>query len=201
MARWGKCDFKQLEALQKKMKKMARADSRRFCEEAARELAARLLAKVIKRTPVGKYAKQDVVDEVGNKVIYKSGKRKGEAKQQVVKKGGTLRRGWTSKTEAEAENGTGSGDAASYAAGLPVTQHGGVYEIEIVNPVSYAPYVEFGHRQQPGRYVPALGKSLKSGWVNGRYMLTISEKELRAMMPALLEKKLRAFMEECFHAE
>lgn len=31
--------------------------------------------------------------------------------------------------------------------------------------VEYAPYVELGHHQQPGRYVPKLGKRLKKSWV------------------------------------
>lgn len=31
--------------------------------------------------------------------------------------------------------------------------------------IEYAPYVEFGHHQQPGRYVPALKKRLKLSWV------------------------------------
>ena len=31
--------------------------------------------------------------------------------------------------------------------------------------VEYAPYVELGHHQQPGRYVPAIGKRLKRDWV------------------------------------
>lgn len=31
--------------------------------------------------------------------------------------------------------------------------------------VKYAPYVEFGHHQTPGRYVPAIGKRLKASWV------------------------------------
>ena len=34
--------------------------------------------------------------------------------------------------------------------------------------VEYAPYVELGHRQQPGRYVPALKKRLKASKVNGK---------------------------------
>ena len=29
--------------------------------------------------------------------------------------------------------------------------------------MEYASYVEYGHRQEPGRYVPALGKRLKNG--------------------------------------
>jgi len=29
----------------------------------------------------------------------------------------------------------------------------------------YAPYVEFGHAQEPGRFVPAIGKRLVAGSV------------------------------------
>lgn len=35
----------------------------------------------------------------------------------------------------------------------------------------YAPHVEFGHRQEPGRYVPAIGKRLKASYVEGQYFL------------------------------
>lgn len=31
--------------------------------------------------------------------------------------------------------------------------------------VKYGPYVELGHNQQPGRYVPAIGKRLKASHV------------------------------------
>ena len=34
--------------------------------------------------------------------------------------------------------------------------------------VKYAPYVELGHHQQPGRYVPAIGKRLKASYVPGK---------------------------------
>ena len=34
--------------------------------------------------------------------------------------------------------------------------------------VEYAPYVELGHSQEPGRYVPAIGKRLVAAWVNGK---------------------------------
>ncbi len=35
-----------------------------------------------------------------------------------------------------------------------------VYEIEIINKKLYASYVEYGHRQQIGRYVKAIGNGL-----------------------------------------
>ena len=125
-----------------------------FIESCAKELAARLLAKVIKRTPVGQYPKS-------------SGK-----------KGGTLRRGWT---------GEKSQSASAYAQGLKVNHFGNVYVIEIINPVNYAPYVEFGHRTRGG-----------DGWVEGKFMLTISEQEIERDAPKILENKLKKKLGECF---
>lgn len=75
MARWGNCDFRQLQRLQEKLDRLASGDVEAFCEACAKELAARLLAKVIRRTPVGQY-------EEGS-----------------GKTGGTLRRGWTAGKE------------------------------------------------------------------------------------------------------
>ena len=124
--------------------------ARRAC---AKELAARLLAKVIKRTPVGDYPKS-------------SGK-----------KGGTLRRGWT---------GEKSSSAQAYANSLKVNRVGGAYVIEVINPVEYASYVEFGHRTRGGK-----------GWVEGKFMLTISEQELERDAPRVLENKLKKKLEEC----
>ena len=34
--------------------------------------------------------------------------------------------------------------------------------------VEYAPYVELGHHQEPGRYVPAIKKRLVRDWVPGK---------------------------------
>ena len=34
--------------------------------------------------------------------------------------------------------------------------------------VEYAPYVELGHRQQPGRFVPKIKKRLVRSWVPGK---------------------------------
>ena len=151
MSKWGKCDFKELVEFQEKLQQLEKTDFQAFCEETAKELAARLLAKVVKRTPTGQYAMEE------------------------GKMGGTLKRGWT----------VGN-----------VEKHGNVYQVEITNPVHYASYVEYGHRQQPGRYVPAIGKRLKQGWVKGRFMLTISEQELDAQLPKIIEKKLAKYLKD-----
>ena len=73
---------------------------------------------------------------------------------------------------------------------LPVEKHGDVYEITVVNNLDYASYVEYGHRQTPGRYVPALGKSLKVSWVPGKLMLTISEQQVKVLAPEVLNDML-----------
>lgn len=164
MARWGKVDFKQLERLQKRMQKLEKADFEKFSEEMAKELAARLLAKVIKRTPVGDYDDGTV--------------------------GGTLRRGWTAASHKEAELastfGGGSG-AKKFADTMTVVKKGNVYEIEVINPVEYAAYVEYGHRT-----------TNHQGWVPGRFMMTISANEVEQLAPKLIEKKLMKLLGEAF---
>ena len=58
--------------------------------------------------------------------------------------------------------------------------------IEIVNPVEYASYVEYGHRTANHK-----------GWVQGRFMLTISEQEIQNIAPKVLESKIKKFLGEC----
>jgi hypothetical protein len=151
---FGSVDYGDLKKLQKQLRELS-GDSitlEKFYEDCAKELAARLLAKVIKRTPVGVYPPS-------------SGK-----------VGGTLRRGWTAGK---------AGNAAAYANSLHVTKEGSTYVIEITNPVKYAPYVEFGHRTANHK-----------GWVEGQFMLTISENELQGQMSGILEKKIANFLKE-----
>lgn len=125
-----------------------------FLSDCSKELAARLLAKVIKRTPVGKYSKE-------------SGKT-----------GGTLRRGWTA--------GKDRNDVVTYANSLPINKIGDQYVIKIINPVEYASYVEFGHRTRDHK-----------GWVEGKFMLTISEDKVRKLAPKALEKRLYTYLKRC----
>ena len=66
-----------------------------------------------------------------------------------------------------------------------IRKNGDRYEIEIINPMEYSSYVEFGHRTRDHR-----------GWVKGRFMLTISEQELKAQAPELIQRKLYKFLKE-----
>lgn len=160
---WGNCDYKQLQRLRDSLATLQSMDMDRFCTEVSKELAARLLALVIPVTPVGQYPKS------------------------TGKKGGTLRRGWTAKSQAEATKG-GKADVKAYAEALPVRKSGNAYTIEVINPVEYASYVEFGHRTRGG-----------DGWVPGRYFLTLSEQDLERLAPGVIERKLEALLREVFN--
>lgn len=74
------------------------------------------------------------------------------------------------------------------------------YEVRVINPKQYASFVESGHRQQPGRYVPAIGKKLKKSFVKGRFFLRDSEIEFENNHKRLIEQKLRRFLEERINA-
>lgn len=113
-------------------------------EDCAKELAARLIREVKKRTPT----------DTGN-----------------------LRRNWQV---------TG------------VTKDGFTYTIMVINQTEYAIYVEFGHRQQPGRYVPAINRRLKKGWVPGKFMMTISAEDIQRKAPQIVEKIIAKKLGEYF---
>ena len=115
--------------------KLLEKDVDYICESCAKEIAARLLAKVIKRTPV---------------------------------RTGTLRKGWSGNVQ-----------------NMKVKKTGGLYTIEVVNPVEYAEYVEYGHRTNDHK-----------GWVPGKFFLTISENEIRESADGILEKKIAKMLKE-----
>ena len=181
---WGKVDYKQLLKLRENLEKLQSVDMDRFCVTMSKELAARLLSLVIPATPVGDYAKYKTVTAKRDSKSHK----KGEQYRKRVgnpsgKKGGTLRRGWTARTEEQAAGGGWTPDPVAYASDIPITKSGDTYTIEVINPVHYASYVEFGHRTRGG------------GWVPGQYFLTMAEKEIREHSPewisAKLDKELR----------
>jgi len=200
MAKMGGFSAAGMKKLQKQLNKIQQGNVEAFIDVCAKELAARLLAKVIKRTPVGDYSKEIEVVAKKDSKHHKKGDTYMKKVNLSGKMGGTLRRGWTSKTHEEAEQGSSSPtveQAKAYADSLEIKHNGNLLIVEIVNPVEYASYVEYGHRQTVGRYVPELGKKLKQGWVRGQFMLTISEQEIQNIAPKVLESKIKKFLGEC----
>ena len=160
-------DYRQVKQFRDNLEQIDR-EKDEFLQSCAKELAARLLALVIRRTP---------------------------------KDTGTLKRGWTTQRAGSGAEGLKSNSGRQFAETMKVHHFGDTYVVEIINPVEYASYVEYGHRQQPGRYVPALGVRLKKGWVKGKWMMTVSEKEIQAAAPQILEKKLEKWLRGCLNGK
>lgn len=53
MARWGRCDYRELKKLDERLQQLSEVDMDRLCRDAAKKIAQILLNKVKKRTPVG----------------------------------------------------------------------------------------------------------------------------------------------------
>lgn len=88
--------------------------------------------------------------------------------------GGTLRRSWTVS---------------------PAAKSGNAWLLEVTNTMGYATYVEYGHRQEAGRFIPALGKRAKATWVPGRHMLQLSIQAIEPAAGPILEKHVGRLLE------
>nr|DAK14403.1 MAG TPA: type I neck protein [Caudoviricetes sp.]DAU61375.1 MAG TPA: type I neck protein [Caudoviricetes sp.] len=160
-----------------------------------KSLGALLLRKVIFRTPVGDYENDFQTYKRDNK---KKGIKAGDVKYN--KNGNAKRKGYksvTSKKVTYIYRRRGGNLRRNWTIGQ-VFKNGNLYSVEVINPTHYASYVEYGHRQTPGRFVPVLGKKLKRAWVPGRFMLTISENEIKENMDVILEKKLDSILKKVF---
>lgn len=184
-------DLRQLEQFEKQLEQLDNTEVRAFMESSVKELATRLLAKVIPLTPVGNYHKEITR-------VIKRGKNAGQTRTERVnpsgKQGGTLIHGWTSMTEKEAEDKV---EKSGKDGQTPVSEHlgrvrlirsGGLISIQVTNPVSYAPFVEYGHRARGGKGAPTPGK----------HMLTISVEELQTQAQAIVEQRLTQFLKGVF---
>lgn len=127
--------------------------------------------KALKDGAINNFTK-DVANEIALRLIRR-------IKEKTPIDTGTLRNGWA----------IGS-----------ITESSDMYAIEIINPVEYASEVEYGHRQEVGRYVPALKKRLKKSWVQGKFMMTISITEIDLLTPQIVEAKVWSEIKRCLNA-
>lgn len=107
---------------------------------------------------------EDMAKEIASRLLRKAIKR-------THVDTGDLRRAW------KADN-----------SNIQIAKEGNDYVVEIINSMSYASYVEYGHRT-----------SNHKGWVKGRFMLTQSEIEMQSQAPKLLEKRLQEKLKELFN--
>ena len=90
-----------------------------------------------------------------------------------VRAGGELRKRWSAK---------------------PTQKTGRRYRAIVMNNARYASYVEHGHRQHVGQFVPVLGKRLKEPWVAGVHMLQISHNEVNRQAGAIIQRRFHEFL-------
>lgn len=161
-------DFSELKKYADQIAKLDESQQQKLMESCTKQVAAALLTGVVKNTPVGVY------------------------EERV---GGTLRRGWTGNVEKNPQ---------AYVDGQNVTRLGDSYQLTEKNVAQaesgqfYASYVEYGHRQTPGRFVPALGKRLKKSWVEGQFMLKKAEEDVNRQQKRIISLKVNKELKKYF---
>lgn len=180
-------DVSELKEFQSKLTNLAKGEEgvSELCEYVTRQIGARFLSRVIPLTPV----------EENTSFQYKMAGRKLGTK---VIRGGHLRRAWTANQDVP------TGGEYAYLKSRPIKRLGKTYELEITNSAHYASYVEYGHKQRVGRFVPYIGAEiggvkqgakLTSPSVSGHHMMEKSYNQVNSMVPALTQKLVKEFFE------
>jgi hypothetical protein len=134
--------------------------------EIVKQLSGRVLRQAIKRTPVGKKYVSPYSEEEFAKLPANVQRDIGVLQARM---GGTLRRGWTVQ-------------------GLKKLNDGA--EATVTNNVKYAIYVENGHRQHVGQFVPVLKRRLKNPVVRGQFMLRRAIEDVNKVAPNIVKAEL-----------
>jgi hypothetical protein len=111
------------------------------------------------------------LDELGNRFVQKVKSR------TPVGKTGLLKNNWKMENSERSKSGS-------------------VYMLALINPTAYAEYVENGHMQDVGRYVPALGKRLVAPWVEGQFFTAKSEAEMQRIAGPAVRKCIEEQVKE-----
>lgn len=69
------------------------------------------------------------------------------------------------------------------------------FEMDLSNNLEYAAHIEYGHRQEPGRFVPAIGKRLKADFVPGYRMLRDGTRRLEETLKPAVKEEVRKAIE------
>lgn len=96
--------------------------------------------------------------------------------------------------EIQSRTGVKTGNLRRSATSGEIKVTGSKHSIEIGYDTDRAPYAgayENGHKQTPGRYVPAIGKKLKKSYVPGKHVVRDSLILVRYGMDEKLKTKLR----------
>lgn len=186
---------KTFEEYSKKLKKyFSEKGTQEFFESATKNLGARFIREVKMNTPVGKGVFEIKKNKNGGYRKHTRGKDKDKPMLTKLATGGTLRRGWT--TDEENALAGVKVPVKQYIKYKRVAKQGSEYKLVLKNHVKYARYVEYGHRQTPGRYVAVLGKRLKRSWVAGQFPMTKAEMTINKSKKRIVKKAFQKWLEE-----
>lgn len=149
-------NFNDLKEMEKKLSKADRQLTD-MANNAIKEIATKALRTAIDYTPV--------------------------ADSTPYKRGGTLRRGWTAQTHNDALGGVEI-KPAEYIKTVPIVINGPTRTIDIINPVEYALFVEYGHRAG------------ESGWVEGRFMLQKAITQTEPQVEGIVSKHIGKILKD-----
>ena len=110
----------------------------------------------------------DCAKELGQRTIR-------EARQNTPVLSGVLRRNWKITEQ---------------------SKYRGKSVVMVENLTSYASHVEYGHRQEPGRYVPAIGKRLVKSFVKGKYFMKKAVDNVKSQTNNILGSKIDRKIED-----
>nr|DAO20572.1 MAG TPA: putative tail component [Caudoviricetes sp.] len=66
--------------------------------------------------------------------------------------------------------------------------------VKVLNTASYASYVNDGHRQRPGRFIPVLGKRLTKSFVKGLHIQEKAEAATRRASDKIMKNALDDYL-------
>lgn len=84
-----------------------------------------------------------------------------------------------------------TGDLARSTIFEGTEKNGNEFIITVSNNLEYAEHYEYGHRQTPGRFVPAIGKRLKASYVKGRYTFRDGRRRAKGKIPKVLRVAIK----------
>lgn len=184
-------NFSGIMALRKQIETLNNKQEKQACmEECTNTLAQVYLAEAVKNTPVGGVKEFAVTEkayqhiqatEVGASYFKEAKRRKSKGSKHTVKRIKKSRKqGKQYLVLTASEHMRRSWGAED------VKKSGLGYSVKVYNSASYASYVNDGHRQKPGRFVPAIGKRLVKSWVDGKFMAEAAERKTKRVSKRLL---------------
>lgn len=163
-----------------------------MCKEALGAMAAQYLRVVKQNTPVAGGKRVELTESGYNHINAQEVKGK-EFKQSTFRNlGGRTKllkhivRGRKGKGPRYMVLTSSEHMRRSWIAG-EMTKKGRRFSIPVINTASYASFVNDGHRQKPGRFVPILGRRLVKNWVEGLHMTEKAEADLKKKSPRILQ--------------